>query len=304
MLHRTDHVSRPARTRGPSFHRARRPVPAFGLVLGIALVLCSSACDNTVRPFVEGSDRHFALFGLLTTTADTQFVRVQRIRRTGEDPPEATLDAVVTSTHLETGHTVAWRDSLVRTEDGSAEHLFYAPFTPAPGGTYRVDVEGRDGRTTSARTRIPEAPPFTVSAPSQADFGEWVQYVLLEDVDVQPRMTMRYEVARADSSGTRVVVIPYDLPGEPRSDGWLLAVQLERDYRMVRTRLNVPFGDTAVVFLGLGMEIERFSPEWTEPEAELNITNGHGFFGAVAHFARSWALDTAVVRDIGYLLPP
>ena len=122
----------------------------FAVVLG--------GCEDTVNPILE-SDRDFTLFGTLDMARDTQFVRVIPIRATLLSGDDNTLDVTFTSTDLDEGETIVWRDSLITFANGAQGHVFYAPLRIRPGHSYRIAVQpaGSD-LITSAITTVPEAP--------------------------------------------------------------------------------------------------------------------------------------------------
>src|SRR5690606_20140904 len=99
----------------------------------------------------------FTIFGYLDTAYDTQFVRVIPFRRDIGGTESEELDAVVTSTELESSTVHEWQDSVITFEDGSIGHVFSAPFRPIPGRTYRFMVELSDRAVGWAETEVPIA---------------------------------------------------------------------------------------------------------------------------------------------------
>ena len=223
--------------------------------LGLALVLLAGACDNTVQPFAEDADALFTLSGFLSTAADTQFVRVEPVRRAAAPPPLAPLDAAVTTTRLETGATVAWRDSLVRLDDGTTGHLFYAVFRPEPGAAYRLDVRRPDGRGTSAVTRVPDVRDARIEPPAVDSLGNLKQTVFWPGAGFVTELTLRYEVIDRSTGDSAAVALPYAPYGERFGQGWRIIIHLERDYRLVLAGLELPQRDSLLILRGLDLTV-------------------------------------------------
>ena len=95
----------------------------FGWIIVALLAVLAAGCENTVDPFIE-TDRYFTIFGYLDTASDTQFVRVIPFRRDIGGSGDPNLDATVTSTELESGTLLPWRDSVITYADGSIGHVF------------------------------------------------------------------------------------------------------------------------------------------------------------------------------------
>lgn len=140
-----------------------------------AVVLLLGACETTVDP-IRSSDRTFSLSGLINAGADTQFVRVERIRDSVAVGAPPTLDARVTLTNVESGESTVLRDSFATIRPGVRSHLFWAPVTPAPGATVEVRVTGSDGSSAVATVTLPGRAPelvATVDADMPCDLDEF-----------------------------------------------------------------------------------------------------------------------------------
>ncbi|RMF65573.1 MAG: DUF4249 family protein [Bacteroidetes bacterium] len=166
-LHRR--ARRPAAADPLAGHEGRTVMPDLRPILPLLgfLALMLGACDTAVSPLRDDPDAFFALHGYLDTGADTQYVRVQALRSTVAPETTAFLDATVHSLDEATGATRAWHDSLVTLEDGRPGHLFFAPFRPEPGRTYRLVVTRSDGARTEARITTPAPPRAARPCPSR-----------------------------------------------------------------------------------------------------------------------------------------
>ena len=254
------------------------------------------ACSN------EDPTHFFALFGYLDTNADTQFVRVSPLRETLEPSPEGRPARAMT-TLLGTGAEVAWQDSLVRLDNGQMGLLFYAQLPIEPGDTYRLEIHGADGEVTRAVTQIPPRVRLD-PGPVVLNFSErLIQRVTLLDQQREPRsLNVRYRVSASGAADTVTVSLPlFVIDGASR--GLEVTVPLESNRVDVLRRLGVPPEDSTVVLHELGLEIEQLSDEWQIPQVPVNIENGFGFFGAVAHYVETWTLEAPEVLALGYQPP-
>lgn len=269
-------------------------------MVGLALL---SACDNTIDPFAGGGGSPFALFGYLDSAADTQFVRVSRVRSDEVlsgglgDPP------VVTTTERQTGHSVVWRDSVVVMEDGSPGRIYFSTFDVQTGATYRMDVRDEGAPPTRATTTVPATSGIVVFTPHLNRFGDLEQRLRWEDLPRAREAHVHYRVRGVSSGADTTIAISYIGSGEISARGWTVHVTLDRDSRLVRRFAEQAFGDTSLVLLDVSMSLESPSEEWAVLGEPFNIENGSGFFASVARFRESWSLDSSIVRSIGYRTP-
>ncbi len=254
-------------------------------------------------PFVPGEGHRFAVFGYLDTAADTQYVRVARVRSDAtfssdnDDPP------LVTTTNLHTGETVVWADSLIRLENGSLGLVYFAGFDIQPSATYRLDVTDEGAEPTRAFTTVPGTNGIIAGTPHPNRFGDLEQTVLWGSIARARDAHVFYQVRTLPTGVDTTIAISYVGLGERAPEGWIFGVTLERDYRLVRRFTESARGDTAIALLDLSMSIEAPSEEWTVTEEASNIENGTGFFASVGRFRESWSLDTTILQSIGYRTP-
>lgn len=125
-----------------------------GILLVIScIVLLGIGCEPSFDPIQE-NDRHYSVFGYLNASADTQFVRIEKLRDSLATGTLPNLDAEVTLTNTSTGESVLMQDSLFEYPQGQA-HNFYTTFEIDPGGSYELVVEGPAG-TSSVEVDIPD----------------------------------------------------------------------------------------------------------------------------------------------------
>lgn len=270
-----------------------------------------AGCDTSVDLADEPS-RAFTLWGALTVERDTQTVKVfpmgTRLAPTaGED-----LDATFTSEHLESGRTRTWEDSLVTEADGDFAHVFWAPFSPEHGETYRIEVSNT--RQGSARA--------VVTVPAKVD-GEVLSLERTNDgirgavriprsaPEVVPEADLRYRVQidtpHVDQNPplnsrdlTRTITLP--APVSRESDGWRVPILLEEDAIRVDDRVAIlreelglgePRGPCCRLDLRrLQVGVRIVNEAWSfpgdsldvtvvsQPDVRSNVENGFGLVGA------------------------
>lgn len=257
----------------------------------VLLALLLLGCEEDVTAVI-GTAYPFEVYGYLDPTADSQFVRVFPVEGTLERAVEDELDALVATTDLSTGHELTWRDSVITYEDGSRGYLFWAPFRPVGGRTYRLEVRRSDGAASRADVRVPEVPAVLppeigTSVQLPVDLGDPGLRVKLVEVEYdisfgwcqgdKERYTFSYARAVNDAAGTKRVGI--DLSGDYRSI--ILGLMQKGHYQeryglMARSlRMRVLTMDAAWHPAG-GV----FDPEvLIEPGVLTNVENGFGYVG-------------------------
>lgn len=271
------------------------------VALASLAVLALAACaDNSVSPLLEEPTAFFAVHGFLDSGADTQYVRVEALRGTVLADSSAPLDVIVTSTHEQTGVTVAWRDSLVTLDDGSRGHLFHARFRPEAGGRYHLDVRRPDGRGTRATTTLPPVPPLR-TAPPQGDSTFLSQQITFEGLfEPYHDLFLRYRIAPTAGAPAETHTLRYGQTGQRGPLGWDVQVFLTRDLQVIRRLVGSEFRDTTATFFGVGLVVELLGPEWKTPDRAPNIEGGQGFFGAIGRYEVPWHLDGTAVHAMGF----
>jgi len=126
----------------------------------LLLISCISllyiGCEPSFDPIHE-NDRHYSVFGYLNASADTQFVRIEKLRDSLATGTLTKLDATVTLTNTSTGQTVTMQDSLFEYPQGRA-HNYYTTMEIVPNGSYKLVVKGPAG-TSSVDVEIPDVFP-------------------------------------------------------------------------------------------------------------------------------------------------
>lgn len=272
------------------------------LTLGV-----TAGCDNSVEPFIE-SDRYFTIFGYLDTAADTQFVRVTPFRRDIGGSGDPQIDAMVTSTELESGVVQEWRDSVITFDDGSIGHVFYAQFRPLPGRTYRFDVQSSDGNAAWAETIVPPVEDVEVTLPPAFATPPLSHLVTWRDIEAAPfRVEVWYRFSEfPPTEPFKEFVVTYDDIGSRVNEtDWQVRVNLSRDIEEIRPRLR-----PGSPLLGVGMRLTMSDDAWRPPGGTFNpdilvqpgtfsnVEHGFGFFGSVNQYTVEWVLDPELLEKL------
>lgn len=145
-----------------------------------------SSCDQTFEPLAENDQYYFSIYGYLDVSADTQWVRIGTPRETLDDTPDLS-GITVTIENMETGQVVELLDSLFTPEN----FLNYWTTTDIENEqTYRIKVEGTDGKSSHADiTTPPELPTPLVLENTYAPLGfsVYVDDVVEHIADIQTK---------------------------------------------------------------------------------------------------------------------
>lgn len=255
----------------------------------LLLALLAAGCDDGFDPFVE-DERAFALHGLLDARRDTQFVRVQDLQAPGGEVPER-LAARLTSTDLEDGTRVEWRDSLLVLAGGARGHLFFAPFRVEAARSYRLEAVAEAGGASTATVLVP-APPEVEERPPVVLSRAVTQTLVLVD-EAQPLLeaSVVYRARHLETGASASLEVPYRaIRG---AEGQRVFVELSRDAARLREALGVAPEDSASVAL-LGTKL-RFALAG----APAPVENGTGEVLAVGAFAHAWMLPDSTLLELG-----
>ncbi len=289
--------------------------PSLILVLLVAVALTS--CDESINPILE-TDRQYTLFGTLDMATDTQFVRVIAIRPT-LTAPDQKLDIIFTSQQAGSDIIHTWTDSIHTFEDGSAGHIFYAPFRVHAGKYYNIAVHKPGSElATTAFTQVPNHLEPSV----QQEKLTWVQTttlvatqrILWWSLDEDPYDIVQwYRFFIFDDYGfvdIRINHQPASKASDTHEGFWETRLDLVRDRDSLLA--NHPEMFTRGFLAGLGMTLTVLDKDWTPPggvfTAEAlgqpgtlsNVVNGFGYIGAVGRFSAEWLIQDTSAITLGY----
>lgn len=296
-------------------------MPRLVLIVLIGCAALVAGCETTVDPIV-GSDRAFSLYGVLQPEADTQWVRVYPIEDRLTPTPDAPLDASVTTTDLVTGQMAAWRDSVIREADGRNAHVFWRPFRAAYGHTYRLEATGPQGRT-QVEVTVPARADLVRQPPEVRSSGVFAPVLVDNDVPrllgVEIEYFFQYDFAGPGGQPpTLRATRPYDDVPRRVEDGWLIPINLLRDFLILREQLdgadlwNPRHG---LVMINMTLRLAVVNAAWNPPggvfDAETlvqpgtmsNVENGFGFVGAGYRLEATWTPTRETLTTAGWTDP-
>ena len=267
--------------------------------VGIALLLIlSTGCRETVNTRLE-INQPYSLFGLINPKSDTHAVRLFEIKSNIALVRPEPIDAVVTTTNMDTGTQQVWEDSVVTLDDGDYRHVFWAAFDASGGETYRLTIVRSDGATSTAITTVPHPVELVPLVPDTLKPSEAFMPILIRgNPPTLPRIDVEYILFGFGEGGSdpvfKSLLFNYINEPIPTADGALLKVDLIRDYNEIYRAFNqdsdvtteiidlrqinitVHIGDDAWV-----SPIGVFDPDFlVEPGSFSNVDNGFGYFGS------------------------
>lgn len=283
--------------------RATRLIPI--LLWGLVATFAGTGCSTEVAG-PPGVDEPFSVYGILNPHLDTQTVLVSTTEAELK-PIGATIDALVTSTNLQTGVTHEWRDSVVTGPTGQIDHIFWADFRPDYGSRHRLEVRRSDGATTSVETDIPELITLEQEDTRSRHFIVTLYGEAFRPLHINAHYGVRaFYVARPQSINARMPYSEFAVSvkgNEEKIDGgWRIPIDLNIKYESLRSRYfdeNMASSEWFTGFWnpicdGLALEDMRISvtvgsDEWDPPggnfdpfvqsfpRAFSNVQNGFGF---------------------------
>ena len=255
---------------------------------GVAVVFLGSVTfgcsDVAFDPFTE-THRHYSMSGYLNARADTQVVRVERLRDSllfGNTP----LNATVTMNHPASGRSWTLRDSLFRLGSGRTVRNFWTTAPVRPTETYRVSVQAPDNRGASATVTLPD----TFPAPKVLSHPVCLTPVTRCGGAFRVEITGIDRLAAAQAvyhHGPSTVRIDYLDRARPTDEGFIV----ELDWREAINRLDNVEAFTCVnFFVAAGGPdwpkadtlTNENAPSYLQPGVWSNVDGGIGFLGGIA----------------------
>lgn len=272
-------------------------------LLGFGFLLSLTACETSVAPRAD-TDRHFTLYGVVNPDADSQSVIVFPIENELRVLPPEPIDALVTSTDLETGEKLVWSDSMLFREDGVV-HVYWAPFRAIHDRSYRLNVQSASGERTAQVTV--KVPPQAEIVPGSVEQDIWITQNVAVTAPVErlnflqvrylvkakvPPASLAYPVLLpdkqedfsspppptdpqappppTDSLIVQHFIVPVEYSEESMVDaaGWTIPINFSFDFRDIRQRVaRVAQPDAAYGIRLEGIEITfvAANAEWAAP---------------------------------------
>lgn len=280
----------------------------------VLVALMQTGCEETVDP-VLSTDEAFSLYGYLDPTAEQQAIRVFTIDDILRPATTETLDAEVTSTNLQTGEIVVWRDSIITFRDQSVGHVFLADYKATHNTRYRLQAVRGDGRTATVDVLTPPDGEARVDKVVSARSNVIVT-LSWSGVPRLIQANVSYFVRIPFSDGSDTTTVRVDIQsGRVRDNGdgtWGVTILPSTDIGMVFSILQIQPGRTPVFLDKIEAKVFVVSEDWESPvgsfDPELlvqpgtfsNVENGFGFVGGGYFDSFLFDLDDEVARDAGF----
>lgn len=294
--------------------RIRHIVPLLALAF-------LTACDNTIDPLVDGGTQPFAITGYLDMGVDTQFVRVAPLRHP-EPGAAAPVPQRVVTIDLATQDVVVWREAvwrevtpgddvfsrrdtpIVGEAASQRDHVFFAPFRPAAGASYVIEIG--DSGTVALRgfTSLPEPPAVEIQAPGTFG-GDVSQRLVFDGVADPARVRATYHLQVGSPRRAVQVDVDYDARFYSSTGQRVeILVRYDLDFERVRKEVVDRFGGPPIILERMEMSVRALSREWFSPAAGTNIEHGEGFFASVGEFETTWSIADSTAERIGFDVIP
>jgi hypothetical protein len=295
----------------------------------IGLTFFASCSDTTIDPF-ENDGNYFTVFGFLDELESDHVLRVVPISRYAEKiegvgDAQASIDAEVFTTDLNSGIRTRWTHHLEKLSDGTYGHIFRANFLVGARKRYRLEVIRSDGKMTTAETTVPYV--------SEADLFELGPEVISEDSslvyrDIKiPKIPSPWEIQgvylwgagqELDQPINDRIFVQYGRSGSRTDDGgWQMRLNISDDQYYVRESYQWAvdtgrFSDTTPMGVSsAGVQVRILDSGWDPPggvfDAKIlsqpgrmsNVVNGYGYFGSVGLYVQEWNIEHLSVL-LGY----
>ncbi len=265
-------------------------------------ILSLAGCEEDVAG-PTGVDEPFSLYGVFNPQLPMQTVLVAPVEDLLVAESRDVLDAVVTSTDLNSGKTYIWQDSVSANATGQLDHIFVADFFPAYDSRHRMDVVRSDGEHTFVEVEVPGKVHI-----KDNDAGTRNLHVRVSGLDDEPFSLVRietiYEVSfyhvnvpdTVCATPRRRYAFSHKGMEEKANRGWEFTTDLNLLYETMRSYYH---NDTGIAFnhplqdglalLRFGLEITVGSLAWDPPGGDpadervlvhpgtlSNVENGYG----------------------------
>ena len=313
ILVSTAHLRRRCQRRNQELDFRSRLKSILICVLGsVIIVLTFVSCDSTNLDPFDNDDKYFTVYGFLNERESNHAIRVIPVSRLAErinspSDPQASIDAVVTTTDLRSGSAVRWNHTLTRLSDGTFGHVYKASFTVRPGRTYRLEITRNDGVITSAETDIPLLSGTQVLRlpPVVRQDSTVYQDLILPGIN----SPWDIEVAYWFPGGGSPIRIPYGRTGGATEEGgWKIRVEFSRDMEILSSIVQLE----TLVWDAMGVRLQVLDVKWDPPmdifDPEVlsipgtlsNVKRGYGFFGSIGLFQDDWPNSAELDAALGF----
>jgi hypothetical protein len=255
------------------------------LSFALCLFTLLAGCDETFNPIIERESNPYSIYGYLESPVDTNWIRVSEVRNNLYLDENATIDAVVTLEHLESGQMETLQDSLVQYEAGIYAFNFRSTMALEPEQTYLLKADREDGQTSSAMVRMPPMfpePVYSIRPTSSHDIVE----ARIVGIDYLAEVNVIYHVRNESTGHVRRFVFHHIQYVSDQSPGVYLALIYPTTHEDRIDKYYEQFGQTGAI-LYRQLYVASASDNWIDFPTldplvkELpdigNVENGTGY---------------------------
>lgn len=235
------------------------------------------------EPLQENEHHYFSVNGYLDASADTQWVKVMPVRESLDMAPDLPVPAV-TLQHMESGETVVMNDSLYHFRGERYVYNYWTTIPVHPEHSYRLEVEGSEGRTSHAETTLPKD--FPIPEFHRPEFN--ADILVIQEVEHLADVQVTYNIRHIQSGEEFDWVFPQLRNGTfIPPDTYRVSIEAgAMNAKIIESYCGIVVTDRSV-FAAAG------GPDWPDfisldkytvslPDGEYNnIVNGVGFFGGI-----------------------
>jgi len=286
----------------------------ISFLASLVVVLAFASCDSTELDPFDNDEKYFTVFGFLNERERDHSIRIIPLSRLAEriespSDPQASIDAVVTTTDLRSGSVVRWNHTLTRLSDGSYGHIYRASFIVRPSRTYRLEITRNDGKITSAETDVPNLSGTRVEQqlPVVRPDSSVYQDLILPGINSPWDVEVSYWFPFSGSP----IRIPYGRSGVATEDGgWMVRVDITQDMETLSAIRQQP--EENLTWDAMGVRLQVLDAKWDPPmdifDPEVlsipgtlsNVEKGFGFFGSIGLFQDDWPNSAALNAALGF----
>lgn len=265
----------------------------------VATTVWMSGCENTIEPFSEGAT--YSVYGALDLDEQRQFIRIKPLHAPLNGARSfRSLDANVTLQNVTEGTSETLRDSVIVFKDDNREvatHNYWTDTPITPSTEYQVVIDDPDGTTVEATTTTPPIKDAFASPESgHCQTAFFVEFpgikkaervlsvtIAFDSVDGPLDFEIHEDIYNADHGRPENAFIVFDA-----------AQFLSREFSFPEQNPRTPHCETICSNLTTGRIILRYTyagSKWhgdlperlTSPIESPTVSNGSGYFGAIAH---------------------
>jgi len=259
---------------------------SFQLILFIVCTaLLNTGCDPSFNP-IKQNDRYFSVFGYLNASADTQYVRIEKLRdgMPGETPSD--LEAKITLTNVATNQTVTMQDSVYEYYLQGKAHNFYTTMDINPNQKYRLEVNGEEGNS-SAELEIPDA----FSKPEVLDNSKFQTILKMQGIKRLVGIKTIYQTCQTCSCDETIRYTYSNLKDTLYMDDGSVKAEIDLLEEKKKIFLNYPENKDYSI-LRYDVVVAAGMPSWPNyadldpeevilPDVATNVNNGVGYLGGI-----------------------